>query len=209
MHNKRVFSKSGITLIESLVVVAIMSVLGLAVFSTIQGGVKIWRRASFIRNDEDVRILFDKLAYDLRRIVPFSKIKFKGTFDSISFSIISNGTFSIPGEKELIANGEHIAHVTYRFDSPERSIIREESDVAGFSEKEIGNTRKVLRDVSKMRIEYYSHFLGPGTFEIRDLLEDGSLPQFIKVEVVYGKDKLNKNKFTEMIEVPIARKVSF
>ena len=69
---------AGFTLIETLLVVAISSVIALTIYSTFNSGLKIWQRLTKKEQASDLNIFFEKISYDLRNSFKFSDIKFVG-----------------------------------------------------------------------------------------------------------------------------------
>lgn len=181
------------TFIETLIVLCIMSFLGLAVFTALSGGIKIWNRALEFNYGQDTAIFFDKFSSDVRRSVPFSMIYFEGEYDKLSFPVSKDGILEVIG---------------YKFDSSNRCVIREEKDFMAYFLKKDGAKRALLKDVYNFKMEYLYNPDDKTNPVPKPFIKDGFIPQFIKIELTLGKNYTKRTKMIRIFEVPIGRNIS-
>ena len=82
---KKVLYKNGFTLIELVLVTAILAVIGMAVYGTFSNGINIWKKVTEDSVVEDVNLFFEKISVDLRNSFKLTGIRFKGERTRISF----------------------------------------------------------------------------------------------------------------------------
>lgn len=185
--------RGGFTLIEMMVVIVSMTVLALAIYSTLSSGVKIWQRLGSEVSAEDVDIFFEKLTADLRSAVVYKAIDFSGEEDG----------FSLPA---LVAsqrlNIKTVGKVEYSFDSGKKIVRRSVTDFSGISREESPTTiQEVLRDVTSLRFEYYVYDKALKQY----LWQSGwseKVPIAIKVELEMERDGKSVN-FAQTVGIPI------
>ena len=79
-------NRRGFTLIEVLLVSALFSLAGVMIYYSFANGLKLWRRAQVIQKEEGIQMFLDKMGQDLRQTLYFSKIKFDGQENLLSFA---------------------------------------------------------------------------------------------------------------------------
>lgn len=195
--------KDGFTLIEILIVTALLSVIGLSLFSVFNSGVSVWQRLTQEIIAEDVNLFFEKITSDIQSTFLFSEISFQGKEDEISFPVI------LPASSES-EDPKGIGRAAYYYERSKQSLYREQSD---FSEVYRGRAKfrkAVLNYVTDVHFEYYYHDLKSNTYawtsswpqsEI-SFTEEGNvvLPLAVKVEVEVWQNN-TKEKFTKVISV--------
>ena len=77
--------KGAFTLVELLIVCAVIGAIALAIYATFNSGIKIWQSISVQAPAEDVNIFFGKFSSDLRGSFEFAGIAFFGKEDSFEF----------------------------------------------------------------------------------------------------------------------------
>ena len=93
--------KGGFTLIEILMVTALLSVIGLSLFSVFNSGISVWQRLTQEVIAEDVNLFFEKISSDLQSTFLFSEISFQGKEDEISFPVILSASSKSDDAKVL------------------------------------------------------------------------------------------------------------
>ena len=82
---KKVPSKRGFTLIELVLVTAILAVIGMAVYGTFSNGLNIWEKVTEDSVEEDIYLFFEKISVDLRNSFKLTGLRFKGGKTKVSF----------------------------------------------------------------------------------------------------------------------------
>ncbi len=203
--------KKGLTLVEMIVVVSIIATVATAIIGIIHGGIKMWQRGMVVRKDVDVRIFFERLTGDLRNISLFSRMKFQGSGNAVSFPVLAEGDFRPTFEKEA-NQGQRLIQimlVEYKFDPYKKSIIRKESDFLQISGKRKGRIRVALDNVASFKVRYYY----PSEDDESELVArrvavEGKIPNLVKIELTCSSDTDERKTFNELIEVPIAERLT-
>ncbi|MEI8176263.1 MAG: type II secretion system protein GspJ [Candidatus Omnitrophota bacterium] len=109
------FSSSAFTIAELLIAAAIFSVIALCLYSTLAGGIGVWRRQEkTFRSTDSVRLALDKIAKELRNSITYST----GTPSATGIDVGEELRFT--GDKENVSFmtliGSQIARVRYVFD---------------------------------------------------------------------------------------------
>jgi len=201
---------SGMTLVEMLVVITILSVAGTAVFGTVTAGMKLWARGLRMENEQDARILLDKMTADLRKLTPFSQIKFEGGSDSLFFPAVTRGNHFMPGSlSQYYPNVRQVEKIGFFYDIAKKAVIYQERTYDEVMRKKQGRIRRVLNNVQSMTLYYYSHYSYDDKLSEKFFLKDGTIPKFIKVEIVYLNNLSEQKKVTELIDIPMGRSIAW
>ena len=180
--------RRGFTLVELLIVAALLSVVGLAIYSTFSSGILIWKRVNTSLKYEDLNIFFDKFGKDIRNSFKFDGIEFAG--DRISISI---PTLVESKGLDIRTAGQ----VTYIYNSKTKQLTREQRDFANI-ERGKGVISDKLTDVADSEFKYYFYNKETDTYKWEDEYkkEKGNLLG-IMVQVQYKGDK-----FTKKVNIP-------
>ena len=87
---KKVSHRYGFTLIELVLVTAILGVIGMAVYGTFSNGINIWKQVTEDSAAEDITLFFEKISFDLRNSFKLTGIRFKGEKTQLAFHQGSN-----------------------------------------------------------------------------------------------------------------------
>ncbi|MDB4349758.1 prepilin-type N-terminal cleavage/methylation domain-containing protein [Omnitrophica bacterium] len=136
----------GFTLVEMLVVSAIVVVISLAIYTTFNNGIKIWERANETIPEEDLNIFFDRFSSDLRNGFNFKEIEFKGNSDRLEFATL---VISPRLKKRTIGQ------VIYFYDSAARTLKKEERDFSHIFREQEGIVKHALKNVKSLKFYYY------------------------------------------------------
>jgi len=186
-------SRGGITLVELLVVTAIMAVISLATYTTLSNGLKIWNRVNKQIPEEDLDIFFDKITHDLRNCIKFAGINFQGQKDRVEFASIVN---SRP------LKGETVGQVIYRYNPSGNILSRIGKDFTQLYTGEESETAFPLSNLQSVKFEYY--FFDKETKEFlwqEEWMLEG-VPAAIKIVLGFTQGKEVQN-FTRTISIPI------
>lgn len=144
----RIRRNNGITLIELLIVSVIISVVGLAIYSSFAGGLKVWKRVNTAIEGEDLVLFFARFSQDLRATVSLKGNVFQGSEESMEFPVIA-------GSRRM-GLASSVGRVAYVFHPEAGTLTRSEQDYsvifAGTGDKD---PREVLRGVAELRMSYY------------------------------------------------------
>ncbi len=185
--------KSAFTLVEMLIVTAILSVVGMAIYATFNSGVKIWQKVTRQLPEEDLNIFFDKFSLDLRNCFKFTGINFSGTADKLEFPTLVN---SLRLEKRTV--GKSI----YAYEPQGRILNRYQVDFAGIYSDEGASPRQSLRDVKALKFQYYFYDEQNKIYVWQDEWLREGLPLAVRVELELDDGQKTK-KFSRTVAISI------
>lgn len=197
----------GFTLVEILLVTVTLSIIALAVYTTFDNGIKLWKKMTQDVLQEDINIFFSKISDDLRNSFRYSGIEFSGSEDSIAFAIPIK--FIIQGKVE---NG--IGQAGYFFDKRTNSINRIQTNYSQLYLDKSGPVRQLVNDIKSLNFQYYCYdprqeeYLWVDAWNEEQVpLEikiDEHLPLAVKIEVE-SDDNNESGKFTKVVTIPVGR----
>jgi len=183
----------GFTLIEMLIVTAILSVVALAIYATLNNGIKVWQRVNSQSPEEDLNIFFDKFSLDLRNSFKFTGINFIGTIEKVEFSTLVN---SPRLQKRTVGK------LIYVYEPQNQILNRYQVDFAGVYSGEAGLVQQSLKNVRALKFQYYLYDKQNKVYLWQDDWSKESLPLAVRVELEFDNGAEIK-KFTKTIGIPI------
>ncbi len=200
----RRYKGSGFTLVELILVSAILSVVGIAVYAAFSNGIRLWKKINQELPQEGISIFFEEISYDLRSFVKHSTVPFSGGPDSISFA-----TFVVSETEEGVKRD--LGMVSYCFEKGEDAISREQSNYSQLYLSEPGPARRLLRGVDFLTFRYYCYDPENEKYIWLDAWNadeappgvnvDKSLPLSVMVEI--GLEEYQGEKFCAIVPVPV------
>ncbi|MFA5356737.1 MAG: type II secretion system protein GspJ [Candidatus Omnitrophota bacterium] len=138
--------KGGFTLIELLITASIVAFISLAIYSTLDNGVKIWRRASASIPEEDYALFFDKFGRELRNTLKFSPVSFFGSRERLEFpSLVRFGEAGVDAPGKII----------YDYDPQKGALQKWRLDISDSYSGREGAPEEALRGVRALNFRYY------------------------------------------------------
>ena len=204
--------RKGFTFIEVLVTTAIISLIGLAVYSVFANGINAWRRGTIDRTYlRNIRLGSEKMARDLKNTFSFSNIAFEGTEDSLSFpALVLVGSES--NNREEIESHYEVGRIAYFYDRKANSLRKEEKTYQQlFEEEEIGEgdalvERTAITGLSSLKFSYCYLDNATDRYGWKDdwkREEQDTIPQAIKIEMSFEDDFIKEGEFNRIIFIPI------
>jgi prepilin-type N-terminal cleavage/methylation domain-containing protein len=179
----RVRYRKAMTFIELLIVVAVMSVVSLAIYNAFSRGIEIWQRSQRVVREEDVVIFFDKVNGDAHAIVPFAAFPFEGSQTRVSFPAMVLAVAD-PLTTEAGEHVEQIGKVEYSFSPDEHVLIRRQADYGQACAGAWDPSRVLVKDVSSVTFAYlYATTTG-------EVVSDHALeasPSYLEVTVTFDE----------------------
>ncbi|MCM8796060.1 MAG: prepilin-type N-terminal cleavage/methylation domain-containing protein [Candidatus Omnitrophica bacterium] len=181
------------TLIEMLIVSAILSVVGLAIYATLNNGIKIWQKVNTPLPEEDLNIFFDRFSLELRNSFKFTGINFSGTKEMLEFPTLVN---SLRLQKRTVGK------VIYIYEPQNQILNRYQLDFAGVYMGETNLTfRQSLRNIKSLRFQYYFYDKDKKEYLWQDEWLKEDLPLAVRLELEFDNGKESK-KFTKTVNIP-------
>lgn len=182
------------TLIEMLIVTAMLSVVSLAVYATFNNGIKIWQKVNQEMPAEDADIFFEKFTSDLKNSLKISSIDFSGKEDEFEFATLV---------KSHRLEKNTVGRVRYRFNYARGEITRQRMDYSNIYSGEGGAEETSLRNVKLSKFQYYIYDSGKQEYLWQDEQIGRGLPLAIRIEVEL-KNNDQTNKFIKTVSIPVS-----
>ena len=194
MHFTKRRNDAGFTLVELLVVTAMMSVVALAIYATFANGIKIWQRINQDIPEEELNIFFDKFSSDIRNSIKFSTISFLGQDNTARFATLVNSSH---------LQRRTVGEVVYLYDPQAETLTREQLDYADVYLHGNGETNQSLKHIRSLNFSYY--FYDPETKKYlwSDETKKSELPLAVKIELDIGNDKKTSH-YSKTVSLPTA-----
>jgi prepilin-type N-terminal cleavage/methylation domain-containing protein len=194
-HLQNMWKKNNaFTLIELLIVTALLCVISIGIYSTFNSGIKIWQRLNKEVPEQDVYIFFDKFASDLRNSLKFKGINFSGMENRFDFATIVNST-------RMRQNT--VGGVAYYYDPKAEAVYKEERDFACVYAGDKGVVKEMLKNIKSLEFQYYSYDSSKKEYIWQSVWFKENLPLavWLQVEITDGEKVF---KFSKTINIPVA-----
>ena len=191
-------SSIGFTLVELMLVCALLAVVSLAVYSVFSSGIRIWQSVLRQTPYEDLNVFFDKLAGDLRNTFNYKGIGFSGETDKFSFATLVNS-------QRL--DSQTVGKVIYAYNRLDESLSREERDYSHVYSDDAGFVTEMMKNISSLKFSYYEYDDEMDKYMWHDswAIEDETIPLALRVELEYYDDR-NTIELTRTIDIPAGQK---
>ncbi|MBU3911858.1 MAG: prepilin-type N-terminal cleavage/methylation domain-containing protein [Candidatus Omnitrophica bacterium] len=185
--------RTGLTFIELMIGIAILSVAMLTVYGVFSIGLKIWHRSHAERALQDVRLAFLKIDKEMKNTFFFSEIPFKGSEDKVTFPVSVN-----EGEKQKLYV------VSYVIKNPSgpglKELAREERYFSerAYESSDMVKVRTMVGSLKSARFEYaYSNASGYEWLPYWDGTGQGQMPSGVRISLEIENDFYNKVIFLQ------------
>jgi len=170
--------EEGLSLIEMLIAVSILSFIGLVLYTVFYQGTKLWQRSLLMKPDIESDIIFEKMAHDLRSAYSAKMGSFGGKADHVEFFAYSRGAIEEP-------NGEIRIHspakVRYHFDDTARQLYRGEETYMKLS--------PLGENLKECKFEYYHEDAARKVYEWKDFWDSPCPPKAVRVSLRFDDQK--------------------
>lgn len=171
--------KKAFTLIEILLVASLFAMLGLAAFTCLSNGLKLWQRAGGLASEEDVAMLLDRFCSDTKNSFSFSQISFEGEEMRMAFPTLVWTSVDRRGTHADDEYETQIGAVEYSFDMDKKAIIRRQANYSQALREEWGEPVVAVAGVESMRFHYFYE----GKKEGAPSASGTDLPSAVEVEI--------------------------
>jgi prepilin-type N-terminal cleavage/methylation domain-containing protein len=147
-RNKPALRGRGLTFIEILIVVVMMSIVSLAVYSTLSKAISIWQTVQRPLYTEDFALFFEKFSSDIKNAMLLKTVAAAGHDDSFEFaSLVPSRIWKkrIPGK------------IIYSFDKEKGVLVREQLDVVDLYSEKDPLRQEVLKNIRSLQFLYYTY----------------------------------------------------
>ncbi|MDD5466093.1 MAG: prepilin-type N-terminal cleavage/methylation domain-containing protein [Candidatus Omnitrophica bacterium] len=194
MQSIRRRNKEAFTLVELLIVTALLAVVSLAIYATFNNGIKIWQKINEQAVEEDLDIFFEKFVLDLRNAFKFSGYNFSGKEKQVEF-------ITLVDSQRMQKNT--VGKVIYLYDPESRIISRSSLDYSQIYEGSAGLTQQLVRNVESLRFQYYFYDQGIKEYLWLDEWSKDGLPLAVRVELSLGQGR-QSSEFVKTVSIPVS-----
>jgi len=187
----------GFTLLELLITASLITLMGLAIYSTFARGVMVWERGG--KTDiieQEAKFSLEKMAKELRNSFKFSRIEFRGTKDEISFPTYVN-TADIAQTPKW-----EIGRINYFYDSSKKSFFCREASYIDLFQDDLPKAREIVSQVNDLEISYYFFDAIGKTYKWKDSWSDKKdFPLGVRISLTVGSGE-DEKEFIKTVYLP-------
>ena len=179
-------NKRSFTFIELLLVVAVFSLLSLAVYSTFNSGLGLWHKIQDTDMHQRKTLLrLEKISLDLHQALNFSKIGFTGQKNEVSFPLLS---------------GDKILKISYYYEGNSLYFKGENfSDIIENRKNDI-KPKELLSGIEDLTFSFAYQEPDKNEYSWKDnWKKTEGIPLVVKIEL-----KLKNAIFTKTIPIPVS-----
>lgn len=193
--------REGLTLIEIMLAVTILSVIALAIYSTFSQGIKLWQRLTQRTPASELNMVFEKMSSDLRNSFGFSGINFVGAKDNISFAAL---TLAAMGEQTKALS---IGEVSYFFDAQTESLDRRQRNYSQLYQNKPTSLRQMVSNVKSLSFQYYYYdskqetYIWKDNWQVEEGEKERRIPLAVRIRLKFDENT-KEEKVTRTITIP-------
>ena len=184
-------NRLGFTLVELFLVSVILSIISLAIYSTLNNGIKIWQKINIETPGEGLNIFLERFCSDLRNSFNFSNIDLLGQEDMLEFPTLVNSPR---------LNKRTVGQVVYSYNSMSGTLNREQRDFSQIYREETGRVVQLLKNIKSLKFRYYFYDTEMKEYFWLDEWQKENLPLAVRVQL-----ELNDTgtiRFTKTVSIP-------
>jgi len=192
--NRKINIRRAMTLVELLITTALVAVISLAIYSTLNSAIKIWSKVQQAIPEEDVVIFLERFTSDLRNTFAFAGINFLGEDEKLEFPTLVLSPRM---------NNRTVGKVVYYYDSGKWQLARQQSDYSGVYSQESPQALQVLANVRRLKFLYYDYDPQKKEYFWEDEWSKEKLPLAVRVEFELSG---NSRLFRKTVNIPVSVK---
>ncbi|MDP3042453.1 MAG: prepilin-type N-terminal cleavage/methylation domain-containing protein [Candidatus Omnitrophota bacterium] len=186
-------NRLGFSLVELLVVTAMLGIISLAIFSTFNNGLKVWQKINKPLAEEDLGIFFDKLTQDLSNCLKSAGIPFTGGQNNLGVpTLVSSLRLKI----------DSVGLVTYAYVQQSGVLNRQSKDFSQLYNQQEDSPVVLLKNIASFKFEYYYFDTQKQEYIWKEEWLGAGLPLAVRVGLSLN-DSSGTDKITRTISIPI------
>lgn len=173
--------RGGFTLVEVLIVSALVGVVAVTVFSSFSAGARLWGALQSTASNEDVNIFYLKFTDDLEGAFSYTGLPFQADPVQMTFTAFVDAGAELGGDRG-------IGRLSYEFDAGKHVLNRSVKNMSQVHKEKSVKPQPVLVNVRSMRFSYFVFKKEENTYEWIDEWNDpdNRVPMAVRVEFTTG-----------------------
>ncbi|MFH0840244.1 MAG: prepilin-type N-terminal cleavage/methylation domain-containing protein [Candidatus Omnitrophota bacterium] len=200
-------NKKGFTLIELLIALSIFAVVAITLYSTFFAGISVWKRSGDTSSAyQDIRVVFDDIARDLKDMIYFTKdgesaYAFIGASDKVIFMALEEYASA------QMKPAKEVARISYYFDAEKNEFVKKRAGILLGFDIEKAEEDVLLEGVEDFQFEY-CYYSGdeeePYLWQDEWKDDEARVPRGIRITAVMNtiKSGADASKITRVIFIP-------
>ena len=194
---RRARGQNGFSLIELLLVSALVPVIAFVIYSNFASGMRLWQASQKQGSAEDVQIFFQRASADFEQAFKYASIPFEGSSGEVMFACPVQADAALGGDRG-------IGQARFFYDGGHKQIVRSVKNLSQISEDRPGTEKVLLRGVESLEISYFVHSLVDKNYRWGYELDPKAkeLPVAVRFQMVVD-DGGQKKPFTKTFTIPV------
>ncbi|MBN3039083.1 MAG: hypothetical protein JW869_06710 [Candidatus Omnitrophica bacterium] len=201
-NHKRRITNRGFTLFETILVAGMLSVVGLAIYSTFNSGLQIWERLTQRMPTEELNVFIEKITDDLNNSFSFSEAPFIGLQNNVSFATLVLAGIGQEQEEFL-----SVGRVSYYYNPRNKTLNRQQYNYSDIYQNEIPRARQIMQNVMSAKFTYYCYDPAQDLHGWKEMWfeedEEARIPLAVRMEIEFVENEQEK-KVRRTIAIPSA-----
>lgn len=172
-------NERGFTLVELMLVTLMLAVVSLAIYSTLNNGIKIWQKINRQMPEEDLNIFFDKYISDLKASFKIAGLGFSGKEEGMEFATLIDSP-----QLQMRTVGQ--AH--YFYDDSSKTLSREQRDYSQIYKGESRGLQPMISDLKSCKFSYFFYDKETKEYVWKKEWSREDLPLAVRVTLDFDRD---------------------
>ena len=138
----------GFSLLELLLVTALLPLISFAIFANFSSGVRLWKTLNQESPQEDIRIFYQKVSQDFMNALNYTDISFTGDKDRVTLATRIDADPKLGGDRG-------IGRVSFYYDARERAIFKDEENMSQIYKEAPPRKVLLIKGVGSFEVNYF------------------------------------------------------
>ena len=191
--------KTAMTLAEILIVVALISLVSVAIYNALTNGLKVWNRSRSLIVEEEVAVFFEKITEEARNGFPFSLIPFEGNELRFAFPTRIKTLVDQKRRGQDEEYVEQVGRIEYYFDPTKDTLFKRTSVYGQAVNYQTAEAKEALTGISDFRFRY-DYITDHETLYSQEVLD--VLPVSVEITVKF-MDRGKEKTLSKTVDLPL------